>query len=235
MNYTEIYEKSMPPSKRNEEKFNLWVAWVVRPLSIIGTIPFLRSNIKPITITFISILCSIIGFVFLAFGQTLTYRLIGWFLFFLWAILDGVDGNLARCTNKTSNLGGLWDATGGYTAIVLIYFSAGIAAFFDLNMFKLAENYIWIILGGLTSVFTIFPRLIMHKKASYQTEALKIANKNKFGLKQIVAMNFVSGSGFLQVILLIAILSHTLNLFILIYFILNSIIMILSLYKLLKE
>ena len=78
-------------------------------------------------------------------------------------------------------------------------------------------------------------RLIMHKKASYQTQALKIADKNKFGLKQIIAMNFVSGSGFLQVILLIAILSHTLNLFILIYFILNSIIMILSLYKLLKE
>lgn len=238
MNFKEIYNITVPKEKWNEEKFNIWVTLAVRPLSVLLTIPLINSKIKPLHITFCSMLCSLIAFFFVSFAINMEYRLIGWFLFFVWAVFDGVDGNLARCTNQCSQLGDLWDTTGGYQAMVLMYFSAGIASYFDINKYVFFDPYILIILGGSTAIFSIFPRLVMHKKKSYgnkDNSIKELSDKKEFGIKQIVAMNLVSPSGFLQIILLLAIIFHYLNIFIIFYFTINFLIMSISLYKLLKE
>ncbi len=238
MTFKEIYNITVPKEKRKEEKYNIWVTIAVRPLSVLFTMPLISTQIKPLHITFCSILCSLIAFFFVSFGKSLEYKLIGWFLFFIWAVFDGVDGNLARCTNQCSQLGDLWDTTGGYLAMILMYFSAGISSFFDNNSYSFCEAYILIILGGATAIFSIFPRLVMHKKKSYgkvENSIKELSDKKKFGLKQIIAMNLVSPSGFLQIILLLAIIYHYLNVFILFYFTINFFIMAISLYKLLKE
>ena len=237
MTFKEIYDIAVPVAKRKEEKFNIWVTIAVRPLSVVATKPFLRSKIKPTEITALSLLCSVAGFFVLSFTHVMPLRLLGWLLFFAWAVLDGVDGNYARCTNQCSQLGDLWDTTGGYAAMVLMYFACGIVAFYDNNIIKLTEPYWYLIFGGGTAIFSIFPRLVMHKKKSYgnSSDAVKeLSDKRSFGLSQIVAMNLVSPSGFMQVLLLACILLHTTNLFIVSYFIINSGIMSLSLYKLLK-
>ena len=238
MTFKEIYNISVPLEKRKEEKYNIWVTIAVRPLSVLLTIPFVSMKVKPLYITFVSMVCSIIAFFFLSFGSNQQYKLIGWFLFFIWAVFDGVDGNLARCTNQCSQLGDLWDTTGGYLAMILMYFSSGIASYFDTNVYNFFETYILIILGGSTALFSIFPRLVMHKKKSYgnlDNSIKELSDKKEFGLKQIIAMNLVSPSGFLQIILLLAIIFHYLNVFIIFYFTINFLIMAVSLYKLLKE
>ena len=238
MTFKEIYDIAVPVAKRKEEKFNIWVTVAVRPLSVLVTKPFLNTKVKPTQITAFSLLCSLAGFFVLSFAQTIPLRVIGWFLFFAWAVLDGVDGNYARCSNQCSQLGDLWDTTGGYAAMVLMYFACGIVAFFDTNLLDFIEPFWYLILGGATAVFSIFPRLVMHKKKSYGTssEAVKdLSDKKAFGISQIVAMNLVSPSGFMQVILLLCILLHATNLFILSYFLINFGIMSMSLYKLLKE
>lgn len=113
MTYKEIYDIAMPAAKCREGKPNIWVTIAVRPLSVLLIKPLIDSNIKPTTITKVSVLASVIGFFCLAFGNSLTCCLIGWLFFFFWAVLDGVDGNLARCTNLCSLLGDLWDTMGG--------------------------------------------------------------------------------------------------------------------------
>jgi hypothetical protein len=127
---------------------------------------------------------------------------------------------------------------GGYAAMVLMYFSSGIVAFSDNNLLYICDEYWYLILGGMCAVFSIFPRLVMHKKKSYgiSSEAVRVlSDKKTFGISQIIAMNLVSPSGFMQVILLLCILLHITNLYIGFYFILNFGIMCLSLYKLLRE
>ena len=238
MTFSEVYSKVMPEKKRKEERFNIFAHWIGRPISILMTLPLIKTNIKPTTVTKYSVIASIIGFFFVAFGNTIPIKTIGWLFFFLWNLLDGVDGNLARCTDQCSPLGDLWDTTAGYVAMVLTYYSVGIAAYYDNSKFVFFEPYWYLIFGGATAIASIFPRLVMHKKKSSNanSEAIKaLSNKEQFGIKNIIAMNLISPSGFMQVIFLICILSHMLNMFIIAYLVINFAIMILSVHSLMKE
>lgn len=237
MTYKEVYEIAVPKKKREMERWNLFAAYIGRPISVMLTIPLIETNVKPSTITFLSILAAIIGFSLFATGGGLLYYLIGWFFFFVWNILDGVDGNLARCQGSCSPLGELWDATGGYAAMVLTYLSVGIAAYYDENVVSYCSPHYYLIFCGLTAVLSIFPRLILHKRKNLNMShdiINELQDKGNFGFVQIVSMNLVSVSGFMQVLFLICIVTHTLNLFTCFYLLINLLMCLLSLKKLLK-
>jgi phosphatidylglycerophosphate synthase len=238
MTYKEIYEIAMPASKRKEERLNISVTIAVRPLSVLLIKPLIHSKVKPTTITKISVFTCILGFLLLSFSKSTNVSLLGWLFFFIWAVLDGVDGNLARCTNQCSPLGDLWDTMGGYAAMVLIYFGAGIAAYHDSNLYDYVEPAYYLILGGATAIMSIFPRLVMHKKKSSGIESKAVqslSDKGSFSLSKVVGMNLVSPSGALQLVLLASILGHVLNFFVGVYCAVNLAIMIVSLRTLLKE
>ncbi len=238
MTFSEVYEKVMPEKKRKEERFNIFAHWIGRPISILMTLPLINTKVKPTTVTKFSVLASVIGFFLVAFGKIMPVKILGWGFFLLWNLLDGVDGNLARCTNQCSSLGDLWDTMAGYAAMVLTYFAAGIAAFYDVNMVTFLDPYWFLIIGGATSIASIFPRLVMHKKKSSNANAESVkalSDKEHFGIKNIIAMNLISPSGFMQVIFLFCIMTHTLGLYISFYAIVNFGIMFLSLHSLLKE
>ena len=238
MTYKEVYNQVMPEKKRREERFNIFAHWVGRPISILMTLPLINTKIKPTTITKISIVFVIIGFILISFGTSILIKVIGWVCFLIWNLLDGVDGNLARCTNRCSLMGDLWDTTAGYIAMILTYFSASISGFFDISRVILINDYWILILGGATAVMSIFPRLVMHKKKSSDINDIgvkKLSDKQNFGLKNIIAMNFISPSGLMQIFFLICIIYHLLNLFVIFYFLVNLFIMFFSLYQLLKE
>lgn len=238
MTYKEAYDLVLPEPKRSEEKYNVFVTWFIRPISILITLPIIKTSIKPTTITKVSILFSLAGFFLMSFGRAMPTSIIGWTAFMIWVLLDAVDGNLARCKNECSALGDLWDTMGGYIAMVLIFFGAGIAAFYDNNTLAFCEDYWLIIIGSSTAIFSIFPRLILHKKKSSvgNTAAVKqLSDKSSFGLKNIIAMNIVSPTSFMDIFLLIAIVLHSLNWFVIIYFAIYLAVMMISLYSLLKE
>lgn len=237
MTYSEIYDICMPEKKRKEERFNIWVTLAVRPLSILFTKPFIGTKILPTTITKWSVLSIIIGFILIITSSNLSTLLIGWGFFFIWAVLDGVDGNYARCSNQCSQLGDLWDTMGGYLAMVLIYMSAGIASYYQPEFIQMGYDITILILGCATATISIFPRLIMHKRKSsnIQDKAVNaISDKQNFSLSKIAAMNLVSPSGFMQIIFLCALIFNMLNIFVLIYFVVNTGIMLLSLRQLLR-
>lgn len=182
-------------------------------------------------------LATLVGFALLGFGQSVEMRIYGWIGFFVWAVLDCVDGNVARCKGLASERGALWDATGGYMALSLIFFAVGIAAYYDNNIVECLNKHLYIVLGGLTSLMSLFPRLVMQKKKAGENgaEAVKaVGDKASFSLPKIIALNLESAIGLMQVVVLLGIIFHFLNIFIICYFILNLIIMVYSLYTLLK-
>ena len=237
MKFGEIYKICVPEKKKETDKLIPWLYYVVRPISILITKPLIKTSITPVQVTFLSMITTLIGFSLLGFGQNVNIRILGWIGFFIWAILDCVDGNLARCKGLASERGALWDATGGYLALSLIFFSVGIAAYYDSNMIELFDKHLNIILGGFTSLMSLFPRLIMQKKktGSGGAESVKaVGDKASFNMPKIIALNLESSIGLMQVMVLFAIIFHFLNLFILFYFFINILITVYSLYTLLK-
>lgn len=237
MRFKEVYDIAVPQKKREMEKWNIFAANISRPISVLMTIPLVNTRIKPTTVTLWSVIAAIIGAILLSFGDSMGYWIAGLCFLYLWNLLDGVDGNLARCQNTCSKRGELWDAFGGYAALVLTFISVSIAAYNDPETFFLFDRKWLLILGGLTSSLSIFPRLMLHKKMNMglgEEDSKKFRDKKNFDLKQIISLNIISATGFMQVFILIGILTHTLSLLISFYFVVYLIIAIASLIQILK-
>lgn len=233
---SDIEKATMTESKRKEAHNNIFAFYIGRPISYVMTIPFLYTNITPNTITFISIILLIIGSGFFLVGRSTFMYVIGWVFFFLWNLFDGIDGNVARYKKQFSKTGDLWDTTAGYLAMVATYMAAGVGAY-HIDSLSFLPREVYLILGGWTAIFSIFPRLILHKKKSSMgdTEDVKeFRDKNNFSLVKVIVLNLISITSFLQIIWLIAIVFEVESLFVIFYFIANAGIMLVTLYKLLK-
>lgn len=237
----QIADKTMSKEKRATAKNDLIAFYIGRPLSYILTIPFLYMNIKPNTITLISIIPQVIGFVIFYFANSKTALVIAWFMFFLWNLLDGVDGNVARYKKQFSKLGSVYDAMSGYLASALSFFSIGIvAAHFDcfFDIYIPFNKDLYIVLGGLSALFTLFPRLIMHKTISTLMEkeiVNDVADRANFGLLKTIALNLKSTTGGAQALMLVAVICGISDAFTMFYFLFNTLVMLASLRSILKE
>nr|AHC03187.1 WciO [Streptococcus pneumoniae] len=228
----DIERKTMSPAKKAMTKNDYFAFYVGRPLSYLLTVPFVKTNITPNQISYLSIIPLIVGFIIMIFTTDFVVLLLAWFLFFLWNLLDGVDGNLARYREQYSKDGSVVDAMAGYVAMVLTYFGAGIVAA------HLNDSDIYIILGALSGISLIFPRLVMHKYINTvaQDESVSsIKDKSDFNTIKILALNMTSITGIPQVLLLLTILTNQWVLFTLVYFTINFLLMIFSLYSLFKK
>ena len=236
----DIANKTMTNEKRATAKNDYFAYSVGRPLSYLLTIPFLYLNITPNTISLLSIVPVIVGFIISMLCESKMMALVAWGLFFVWNLLDGVDGNVARYNGISSPLGSVYDAMSGYVAMVLSFFSMGIIAShqkdFLLDELCLNDDF-FIILGALAGICSIFPRLVMHKIISTVGDAKvrSVQNKSSYGFIKIIALNLTSIAGIVQVLMLLAIIFELCGCFIFVYFIINFVVMLVSLYSMLKQ
>lgn len=236
----EIEQKTMSPEKRKSAKNDYFAFYIGRPLSYILTIPFLYLNVPPNFVSLISLIPIFVAFILISIAHTRKIMILSWICFFLWNLLDGVDGNLARYKKQFSSLGSVYDAMSGYAAMILSFFAWGIAASNTigfLDSFICINKDIYIILGALSGVFVIFPRLIMHKTITTLgagNNVLRVKEKSEYGIIKLIALNLTSISGFVQVLMLMAILLNILDIFTIGYFLLNFLVMIVSLRSILK-
>ncbi|QEA50098.1 CDP-alcohol phosphatidyltransferase family protein [Latilactobacillus curvatus] len=222
----------MTPEKKVNAKKDIFAFYVGRPLSYVLTVPFLWLNIRPNIVSIIAAIEIIIAGIVLSMANNIKVAVFGWFLFFLWNLLDGVDGNIARLKKNGSKIGSVYDAMSGYEAMFLLYFCAGI---FSFNMSNYSD-YSQIIIGAISGMSVIFPRLVMHKANTELgcSEKNELADKKDFGFIKVVALNITSISGLVEVFLLIAIMLNQVNIFNWIYLVINLVVMIGSLIKVLK-
>lgn len=109
-------------SKDTEETFD---KIVVRPLGYLITLVARKLGITPNFLTASSIILGVIAGCLL-FYQSLEVNLIGVLLLFVSDLFDSSDGQLARLTNKTTQLGRILDGFGGDLIFASVYISFGL-------------------------------------------------------------------------------------------------------------
>lgn len=238
--YREIEQRTMTPEKKAIARNDYFAFYVGRPMSYLLTIPLIHTSITPNQISLLSILVLVCGFALIVFSSSIVMFVIGWLLFFLWNLLDGVDGNIARYKKIFSKYGEIYDAMSGYLAMFLTYFAVGIIAAKTDELITLPqllpEHYM--VLGALSGFFVVFPRLIMHKIISTNGSmdtVMEVKDKSSFSLPKTIALNLTSVTGFAQVTMLLAILFNLSNIYTILYFLVNILIMLVSLRKMLRE
>ena len=237
----EIEEKSMTPEKRAMAKNDIFAFYIGRPLSYALSIPFMYTNISPNAISMISIVPAVFGFLAACYAQSKAGMIASWILFFMWNLLDGVDGNVARYKKQFSKMGSVYDAMAGYIASALMFYAAGImAAHSNGPLVKggLISSEALVICGGLVAIVDLLPRLVMHKAVTtmMDKEAVKdVMDKADYGIVQTIALNLRSCAGGAQFLLLVAILFNILDLYTVCYLLFNTAVMVVSLHSVLKD
>lgn len=241
ISYSDLVAKTMPPEKKKSASRCVVGHYLVRPISNVISIPLIEMGIAPTPVTIVSLIPAVVALPVFVFSKTVKGFVVGWILILLWNILDGVDGNIARYCGKSSKTGEMWDATVGWIAVISFYEGMGFAAY-RLGMYS-REPALYIFYGGMTAIFWLFPRLVMHKKAGLvgneATREFKDLNREgKKSMKDIcklIFFNCVSINGGAAVIFLIALLVGMTELCMLGSFLVNMAIAVGSLYTLLKD
>lgn len=154
-----------------------------RPLSYPLTFLFVNQGITAWTVSILSAVVAVAGCMLVSSSSYLI-RWIGIFLINFWAILDCVDGNVARVTKTQSNKGAFMDAESGYMFCAFIYLAFGMAAYHTSNFTIIQDKELFILIGAIASISDILARLIHQKYVStVETQERKMSNKSpsKFG------------------------------------------------------
>ena len=237
----EIERVTMTPEKRASARNDYFAFYIGRPISYVLTIPFLYTKITPNQVSIISIIPLLLGFVIMYIASKNLGYSIGWLNFFLWFLLDGVDGNIARYRKQFTRLGSVYDAMAGYVAMVLAPFAWGVAASHHPGNFQNMIGIpldLYIILGAMSGVFVIFPRFMMHKAITTIGKDEKLNSvkaKEHYNIVKVLALNIISISSFMQVFMLLAISFNAFDLFTIIYFLINGVVMVASLISMFKN
>ncbi len=236
----QIEEATMSPEKKETAKNDYFAFYIGRPITYLLTIPFLYLGISPNTVTWLSFIPVIMGFLLLCIGKSTISLFLGWFSFFMWSMLDGVDGNIARYKKQYSKMGDTLDATVGYYAMAVIPLAAGVAADHHPGWFANFTGWqgnMFIILGALSGMWLILPRLTMHKAINSTGEKNigGVKDRKKYSISKILALNLTSTPGVVQLFLLVSVFIKSFDIYTVGYFVINSMVMVLSLRSIFKE
>lgn len=165
------HEKKMEDSQ--------FAIYVHRPLSYPLTYLFVNRGVSAWTVSILSAVVAFVGCMLIC-SSTSWVRWIGIMLINLWAILDCVDGNVARVTKTQSNKGAFMDAESGYMICAFVYLAFGMAAYHTSDAVFIADKSVFIFIGAMASISDLLARLIHQKyvstvenKESKETEGKK--------------------------------------------------------------
>ena len=175
LNYTQ-FKILLGDAKKNSDP--ICCKLIFRPLSFpVGWLIY-KTGLTANMISLISILFTVLSSLILIFCSEEYIFLVSFLLLFI-ALLDCIDGNVARARG-TAGPGGEWmDALSGYTVYALIPLALGIHIYFYHQLFFLTE--LWIIIGALTSISNLFLRLLYQKfinsnSSNFDQKYLKVKN-----------------------------------------------------------
>ena len=233
-----------PEEKRNLDKNNLWGYFVLRKISFYLTWVFIRLGVSANQVTGIAIIIGCIGCILLAFGGY-SGMIAGALILNIWALLEFVDGNVARYNNSCTSYGAFVDDLNAYTVATLFFISVGVGAFHhpDLWLNSIAinvDNGVFLFLGGWASVFYIFPRFIgnIFVKAFSQEQSAFVDE-----LKRDISRSFVSKisfniyniTGLIMPILLFAVIFKFLCIFVALFALINTAAFVVLITQLLRK
>lgn len=233
----EVRKKTLPEEKKEEAKIDIVTYYIIRGIADLLTLPFVKLKISATAVTKFSLVWVILMFVFFMMEGT-QYALLGMLSFFIWDVLDGIDGNIARYTNTCSVNGGLWDATVGWLATFGFFLAMGLLAFREDSAVVLdfIPKYYYIIFGAIAGFALIFPRLVMHKKKGMTEDSniKELKDRKHYSILKKIVFNLDSINGLGFVIFILCFFFNLTNLCTIGYLLLNGAIALGMCYKLLK-
>lgn len=148
--------------KREADRDDPWLYFVMRPISFYPTWLFLKLGISANQTTLMGFMIGIVGLIFLASGAYWA-MVVGAVLINTWFLLDVVDGNIARYTNSCTTYGGYIDKISGQFILGIVFIAIGISLYSHpdpyLNylsnlLFGIDVNInLYLLLGILCSLF----------------------------------------------------------------------------------
>jgi phosphatidylglycerophosphate synthase len=139
------------PQEKNKE-ISLVDRFLFRPLSFPVTWAALRMGISAAAVSYFSGLISIAGGIFFAW-PSYSFASIGILLFFVFSVLDSVDGNIARVKGKACSLVGWSDAVMVFITYCSFFFASGLYLFWKSSWWPV------LLISGLTSSANLLTRL----------------------------------------------------------------------------
>ena len=216
----EIKNQYTDEKRRQDKSTNFWVYLFNRNISFYPTWIFLRLGMSANQVTFFSIIIGLVGCLYFSIGGKNNF-IIGAILINVWAILDCVDGNMARLLNSTSSYGWFLDSITGLLLNAVLLFSIGIGSFLyhDEFIFMLSSilkvdnlqiiSLALLIVGCFGSLAALFYALIIHlfnsiyKRDLFGSETER-ENSSNLIAKLIYIGRYLTGFGFVEPIILFA-------------------------------
>lgn len=140
--------KAVEKMRKPEDKENFLAKVTYRILSERITPLISKTGITPNQVSFISIITALVSGVFFALG-TWKYLVLAFIVLQLTLLLDHIDGNLARYTNRCTDFGQWVDAISNKVHKFFFFLGASI------GVFRITNNETYLILG-MIAIFTWF-------------------------------------------------------------------------------
>lgn len=211
------FRESTPEWKRKKETFIGKILY--RPISYVISCVLTNIGIRANTVSYFSVFVSILGCTMFVFNSHLCH-VIGAIIFILWAILDCVDGDMARTVGRQP-FGDFADAISCYILQGLMCTTMGISVFYTGGLLVDSSN-IWIVLVGcLASTANCLMRLIYQKYLSAEKDLVDLGiikktedvwkDKDKASSFKVKFKETMGVGGILPFIILIAVLFNALD------------------------
>jgi phosphatidylglycerophosphate synthase len=121
---------------------------------------FLKLRFSANQVSYFSVLVALLAAVSMMTGNRLLI-IVGALLFNVWAVLDCVDGNVARARGQANEYGSFVDALSGYIATALVILSIGVAAEYQKPVELAILNRVnYMLVGGIILVSRLTMGLI---------------------------------------------------------------------------
>lgn len=207
------------------DNLDIWVRLIIRPVSFLLTYFILKIKMTANQASFVSMMISFIGLACVVFNHD-HGLLVAIVIFNFWIIFDAVDGNIARVTKTLSYQGTYVDAISGYLYLVILYVCLGLGVYYQTSDIK------YLVLGFITSIMTIFPRLVLQKKESmFGSDASDVSSKKNYGIKEKIALNIAGPAGLMNPLMLIAYFTGTLSKYLVFYSIVQTAVGMLTIFS----
>lgn len=163
------FKNSTPEWKRKKDP--LIGRLLYRPLSYLLSCILANMGVRPNTVSYFSMIVSIVGCGLFLF-ESHTCHIIGAIVFIFWAVLDCVDGDMARTTGKQP-FGEFADAISCYMLQGLMCITMGVAVFYDGGALFNQNDVLIIIIGSFASIANCLMRLIYQKYLSCEKDHIE--------------------------------------------------------------
>lgn len=241
-----FFKDTMPEWKRKKDP--LIARYIHRPISFVFSSIFEEMNLTPNRVSFISLIIAFISCVLFA-SSNLRVLIVAYVLLNLWSITDSADGNMARSLGGKP-YGDFIDATSSYFLYGMMFLPLAYSVYKAGGAYFHQGDAVLLIIGALAGSSDTMTRLFFQKmknnayeiridkllRDSDEDDDITDRSQSKIGrLQARIDAEFACGGTIHLVLLLVCILTKSIDVYVGLYFLYNAFTFLASIVYLIKK